>query len=133
MMLYILYLMISLTSMTSLAFVPHLQAVPHQLFSLQATMNQRCESPIKVQLPKPLGIVLEEIDDHKLYGSDQEGGVCIVQVDPHGNAAKQSRLDGATGIHQGAGDLLCIRDKIESVNGLDVSQASFESVMDKII
>ena len=72
-----------------------------------------------VQIPTPMGIVIEEIDS-----SDTHQGVRITRVEPDGNAAASC---GAT-----AADLLCVRDKILAVNGVACSEAPFEVVMDNI-
>jgi ferredoxin len=80
---------------------------------------------VKVRIPKPLGIVLEE-----LSVEDSKGGVGIVEVNPQGNAAKYGRSSSVT---MDDGPLLCVRDKVLAVNGEDVSTAAFDTVMEKII
>ena len=70
---------------------------------------------VKVQIPKPLGIVLEESED-------DVGGVKIIEVNPKGNAAQTLSIGS-----------LCVRDKVLAINGEDVSVANFDDVMEKII
>jgi len=70
-------------------------------------------------LAKPMGIVLEEIDE-----DDPSRGIVIAKIDPNGNTAaacKVTPLD------------ICKGDKILEVNGEACSDLSFEDVMDKII
>mmetsp|Transcript_28633 Transcript_28633/g.41803 ORF Transcript_28633/g.41803 Transcript_28633/m.41803 type:complete len:245 (-) Transcript_28633:719-1453(-) len=72
-----------------------------------------------IQLTKPLGIVLEEID-----AFDSTAGVIILEIDPKGNAAAAFRRGDAD---------ICLYDKILAVNNRDVEFSTFENVMDQII
>jgi ferredoxin len=91
------------------------------LSSFAKTTRSQSSSIFKVIIPKPLGIVLEEVSaDDDL----EEAGVQIVQVHSDGNAAKQpGSISGP----------LCVHDKVQAVNGDDVSTAAFDTVMEKII
>eukprot|EP00968_Pinguiococcus_pyrenoidosus_P011152 scaffold895_cov315-Pinguiococcus_pyrenoidosus.AAC.1 len=68
---------------------------------------------LSVRLPKPLGLVLEEVSEAEAEG------VFVAQMDPLGNAAKDGRVQ--------EGMFLL------AVDGADVAKASFDDVMDRLV
>jgi ferredoxin len=81
---------------------------------------------VHVRIPKPMGIILEEID-----ASDPSQGVSIARLLPKGNAAVVAN-------HKNNGSpvddaLVCMRDKILAVNDTPCSDSSLETVMDAIV
>ena len=81
------------------------------------TLDHSSLTEHKVTIPKPMGLILEEIDEQDPYK-----GVVIAKVNPEGNAAAacKSGLD------------LCIRDKILAVNDEPCADSTFEVVMERI-
>lgn len=73
-----------------------------------------------IQLKKPMGIILEEIDE-----TDSNAGVQIKQIDPHGQTALACSRDASLDI--------CIRDRIIAINDEICASEPFESIMEKII
>lgn len=72
-----------------------------------------------VTLPKPMGIILEEVDE-----SDPTAGVMVKELDPAGAAAAASKV----------GDVdLCLRDVILEVNGASCADEEFDDVMERIV
>lgn len=91
-------------------------------------------STIRLSIPRPLGLILEEMD------SDPSHGVVIVGIAPNGNAAKRNlhafanksqyvKEKESSSIGQ---DCICIRDKITSINGTPCHDQSLEQVMQQI-
>jgi len=66
---------------------------------------------VEVCIPKPLGMVLEEVD-----ANDPSQGVCIRQINKGSNACQTD---------------VCINDQIIAVNG-DESCCAFDAIMDRI-
>ncbi len=72
----------------------------------------------KVQLEKPMGIILEEANEDTLTG-----GVIIKSINPNGATAAACRNNNAD---------ICVRDKILEINGVECANAKFEDVMEII-
>jgi ferredoxin len=84
---------------------------------------------VHVRIPKPMGIILEEID-----ASDPNQGVSIARLLPKGNAVvvanHNKNNDGSSPVEDA---LVCMRDKILAVNDTPCSDSSLETVMDAIV
>jgi ferredoxin len=74
---------------------------------------------LSLQLEKPLGLILEEADDHS--SSTTGGGVIVTQVNEGGSA------------YNSPNSALLPTSKVIKVNGRDVSNMSFDDVMDVIV
>eukprot|EP00565_Helicotheca_tamesis_P008636 CAMPEP_0185729798 /NCGR_PEP_ID=MMETSP1171-20130828/7345_1 /TAXON_ID=374046 /ORGANISM="Helicotheca tamensis, Strain CCMP826" /LENGTH=187 /DNA_ID=CAMNT_0028398717 /DNA_START=125 /DNA_END=688 /DNA_ORIENTATION=- len=83
------------------------------------TKNNDLITKRTVKLTKPMGIILEEVDE-----TNCQSGVIIKDIDPMGNAAAASRKGDAD---------ICIRDKVLAVNNEDVEFKTFENIMDLIV
>jgi hypothetical protein len=72
----------------------------------------------RLVLRKPMGIVLEQDE------SDLSSGVIVKTIDPNGQTAKK--------MHNEDSSILCIRDRILAVNGIQCQNESFERVLELI-
>jgi ferredoxin len=86
--------------------------------TLDAAAAYEFVTEIEVRIKKPMGIVIEEIDETGL-------GVRIAQINPDGATAALCRSGSSD-------DDVCLRDKILAVNGEPCDVLSFEQVMDII-
>jgi len=74
----------------------------------------------RMVLRKPMGILLEQDE------SDLSSGVIVKTIDPNGQTAKKM------GISKEDSSILCIRDRILAVNGIQCKNESFERVLELI-
>jgi ferredoxin len=88
----------------------------HQLYEALDAAAYEFVTEIEARINKPMGIVIEEIDETGL-------GVRITQINPDGATAMLCRSGSAN---------VCLRDKILAVNAVPCSVLSFEQVMDMI-
>jgi len=79
---------------------------------------------LSVRIPKPLGLVIEEVD-----ANDPSKGVEIVQITIDGNTAAANRQQLTTMIT--TDDVVCLGDRILSVNGVGCS--NYDEVIDQIV
>jgi ferredoxin len=86
---------------------------------IMSRYSSSCLTEIQVTVPKPMGLILEEIDP-----SRPEAGICIAKIYPDGAVAGVCRSESCPDI--------AIRDKILSVDGTQCAKASLEEVMDLI-
>ena len=79
---------------------------------LSETFTDEQESMLTIQLEKPLGLILEEVE------KNQPRGVYILELDDDGSAASSQWLKGL---------------KVSTVMGNDVTNLDFDSVMDQLV
>lgn len=103
---------------SSSAFVPQLPIAKSAGFTANANTNNNAvlfASLLSLELEKPLGILLEEVEE------GQPMGVKVEELSDAGSAAASEHSDKLVGL------------KVASVMGEDVTAISFDDVMDKII
>jgi ferredoxin len=88
----------------------------HPLYEALDAAAYEFVTEIEARINKPMGIIIEEIDDTGL-------GVRIAQINPDGATAMLCRSGSAN---------VCLRDKILAVNAVPCGVLSFEEVMDMI-
>jgi ferredoxin len=112
---------IAMTTMPSASDVSITNRRRANSFRLSATSDyitaQSTTNTLSLTLEKPLGLLLEEIDESGVAG----GGVIVTQVNENGSAYTSSYRDALPQM------------KIKSVMGKDVSTFTLEDVMDVII
>lgn len=89
--------------------------------------DPRCEPrvAIDVEVPLPLGLVLEEMD-----ANDSTHGVVVMGMSAEGNAAKHNKSPTTTvGAENSPTRAVCIRDKILAVNGVPCAESSLDAVI----
>lgn len=79
---------------------------------LSETFTDEQQSMLTIQLEKPLGLILEEVE------KNQPRGVYILELDDDGSAASSQWLKGL---------------KVSTVMGNDVTNLDFDSVMDQLV
>ena len=110
-------LLVLASSSTTFAFVPQYQSTRPACLAANApnTATTLFASLLSLELEKPLGILLEEVEEgHPM-------GVKVEELSDAGSAAASEYADQLVGL------------KVASVCGEDVTAISFDDVMDKII
>lgn len=104
-----------LTASITEAFQPALNQFVQTQHRLQSShdSNEAIATPINYSLPKPLGLILEEVEEGKA------AGVFVLEVGDNGSAfAHADSIAGAT---------------LATVQGEDVTRSTFDAVMEKIM
>lgn len=92
------------------------------LFEPSSSPIQQQLTEVSVIVPKPMGLILEEVD-----ASNLEAGIIIQKMDPSGGVASACRSRSVKERPD-----VCVRDKIMAVNGTPCVKASLETIMDLI-
>jgi hypothetical protein len=100
--------------LVSYAFVQMSVAAP-SMTRLASTTNKQQESILSVSLEKPLGLVLEEVEE------GQPRGVFVLELGEDGSAAASQWKDQIVGL------------RLASVMGQNVQNLDFDAVMDQLI
>ena len=114
-----LFFVLSTSVQTSNAFVRKSSAkavpAPTMMSSLGATVSPVEQSLLSVELEKPLGVILEEVEE------GQAKGVYVLELAEEGSAASSEFKDQLVGL------------TLANVMGTDVTNLDFDSVMDELI
>jgi len=92
---------------------------------MSSTPSSSTSNTLKLELEKPLGLILEEADDNNNSSGGAGGGVIITQINEGGSAYNSP--------YYSANNKLLINAKIIMVMDTNVSNMSFEDVMDVIV